>query len=134
MGNQPPDTSSSTSESDPTQAPVHVDSPNLDSNLNADDDTMEPGTICTICLSDPEQPAYLPCLHRFCSVCLIDYIRGKIVDHGRSGYRTLRNLKIPCPNCRLSCPYLGDIDSWLRDKVIEFGYLTDDPCIEDLIQ
>jgi len=62
--------------------------------------------FCTICQNQIEDTSFLPCSHQFCCSCLILYVRGKILDHEKLGYRNLQTLNIPCPNCKVIFPFL----------------------------
>jgi len=78
--------------------------------------------FCTICQNQIEDTSFLPCSHQFCCSCLILYVRGKILDHEKLGYRNLQTLNIPCPNCKVIFPYQGELESWFKQAQIEIGY------------
>jgi len=41
-------------------------------------------------------------------------LKDKLVTHELNGYISRQNLMIPCPECRKTYPYNGEISEWLK--------------------
>jgi hypothetical protein len=61
-----------------------------------DQDGELENVTCSICLEDPNDPIRLPCKHRFCYKCFIDFHRHQSF----AKINTRRGCRMCCPNCR----------------------------------
>ncbi|XP_046548315.1 tripartite motif-containing 13-like isoform X2 [Haliotis rubra] len=70
----------------------------MDSRISVED------LICPICSSVFDEPKLLPCAHRFCRKCLLDYVGSRSSNH------------CPCPLCKAS--FRGD-RSYPTDSILQ---------------